>query len=64
MLQTNPLVQFDASNVEHRKAYFKFFKQSKWGPTGPRFILETPFLDVPTMAQSRLVDYYMKKEFK
>lgn len=64
MLQANPLVEFDASNVEHRKAYNKFFRQNKWGSTGPRFILETPFLDVPTMAQSKLVDYYMKKEFK
>ena len=64
MLQTNPLVKFDANKIEHRKQYHEFFKRNAWGASGDRFILETPFMDVPTMIQNKMVSYYMSKEFK
>ena len=64
MLQKNMLVSFDANNVEHRKYFKTFFIQHKWDKESPRFILENPFLDIPTMIKNKLMEYYLKKEFK
>jgi hypothetical protein len=63
MLQNKMLVNFDANNVEHRKHFKTFFIQHKWHNKSPRFILENPFLDVPTMIQNKLMQYYLKQEF-
>jgi hypothetical protein len=41
-----------------------FIKKQKWDSKCPRFILEHPFLDVPTMIQNKLIQYYLKQEFK
>lgn len=63
MLQNNLLVKFDVNNVEHRKVYFNFWKNMKWDAKAPRFEVEQPYLDVPSMIQSKLVQYYQKQEF-
>jgi hypothetical protein len=64
MLQNKLLVNFDVGNVEHRKYFNMFIKKQKWDSKCPRFILEHPFLDVPTMIQNKLIQYYLKQEFK
>jgi hypothetical protein len=64
MLQNKLLVNFDANNIEHRKYFKTFFTKNKWDQKSPRFILEQPFLDVPTMIQNKLMQYYLKHDFK
>jgi hypothetical protein len=63
MLQNSLLVKYDVNNITHRKAYYHFQNKFKWHPKAPRFIVEPPFLDVPTMIQSKLLSYYLKQEF-
>ena len=51
ILQTPKLVQFDAKNAEHRKAYVAFLNEGKW-PF--RFDLEYPFTSLPSMIMFKL----------
>ena len=62
LLQSIPQVRFDKNNVEHRRHFYRFLNESKWG-NSPRFILETPFLDIPSMIQSKMLHHYMENEF-
>jgi hypothetical protein len=62
MIQHPHQVAFDANNIEHRKAYQYFLKNSKWESKAPRFELEEPYLAIPFMIQHKLIDYYMTKE--
>lgn len=52
----NEKVKFDPSNADHLKAFKHLRDFGKW-PNGNKFILEWPFLDVPTMAQSKIVSH-------
>jgi hypothetical protein len=65
MLNTyvKPAVVFDVNNKEHRKAYYKFFKKQAWGKS-PRFVLEWPHPDIPSMIQHKLMNHYLKNDFK
>ena len=64
MIKTIAPVNFDVTNEEHRKSFHKFYKNNSWSESDYRFILEMPFLDIPTMIRHKLLDYYMNKEFK
>lgn len=64
MIQHNVPVTFDAKNKDHRNAFYIFNTKHTWGKTNIRFILEQPFVDIPSMIQSKLLQYYMSNEFK
>jgi hypothetical protein len=63
-LKTRPMVQFDASNLQHRKHYATFVKQKSWGYIPIRFAVRGSRTDLITQIERDLVDYYVYKEFK
>ena len=58
-----PFVQFDATSVEHRRAYQLFTKTQCWGYIPYRFKLEAPFLNLVDMIEDKMCRYYVEKEF-
>ena len=54
---------FDASNEEHRRVAKVFFDTSSWKHTNTRFIVERPYIDVVSMIQSKMIEYYTSREF-
>jgi hypothetical protein len=59
-----PLVKFDAHNKEHRALYYQFVKKRSWGYSPYRFICpEDTGMDLITMIQRNLIDYYINREF-
>jgi len=63
LLNCRPGMVFDATNKEHRNAYYNFLKHSTWGRSPYQFILEPGFEDIPTLCRHRLCEYYVSKEF-
>jgi len=63
-MHTRPVVPFDPANSAHRRAVNTYVRTGGWGSTPMRFLLETPYLDVPNMVSSRLLNYYLSREFK
>ena len=63
LMNCRPESAFDASDKQHRKAYYTFIKDSSWGKSPYQFILEPGFEDVPTLCRHRLCEYYVTKEF-
>jgi hypothetical protein len=63
-LKTRQVVQFDASNLEHRKEYAKFIKSKSWGYCPVRFAVLGSRTDLVTQIERDLVDHYVLKEFK
>ena len=63
LLNCRPGTVFDASNKEHRKAYYNFIKNATWARSPFQFLLEPGFEDVPTMCRHRLCEYYVGREF-
>jgi len=53
-----PRAAFDPTDVTHRKQYSQFAKTGKW-TNGCPFKLEWPFVTVPALCQSRLLDHYI-----
>ena len=64
MIKINAPVNFDVTNKEHRKAFSQFIKDNTWSKTTTRFVLEHPFIDIPSMIQHKLLNYYLTSEFK
>jgi len=60
---TRQYVLFDAANKEHRLAYRDFIKTNSWSNTKFKFILEEPYLDLPSCINFKLVQYYLDREF-
>jgi hypothetical protein len=59
-----PLVKFDPSNRDHRSYYNQFVEYGGWGRCPVRFICpEEHGLDLPSMIQRQMLEYYLKKEF-
>ena len=63
MIKVNTPVDFDVKNPEHRQVFHTFIKENTWGKTKTRFVLEHPYVDIPTMIQNKLLDFYLTKEF-
>lgn len=61
-VKTRPYVVFDPENSDHRSAYFEFLSTGKWGNSPYRFILEEPFVDLPTCLSSKMMKYYAEIE--
>jgi hypothetical protein len=62
-MHTRPVVVFDPANPVHRKAASTYIRTGGWGKVPMKFLLENPYLDVPTMIHARLIDYYLGLEF-
>jgi hypothetical protein len=39
-------------------------KSNKWRPSSPRFVLESPFVNIPLMIQHKLLEFYLNSEYK
>lgn len=63
-LLARPYAIFDAANVEHRRAYQTYLRTGTWADCDFQFVLEEPFLDLPSNINDKLVRYYINSEFK
>lgn len=63
-LHGRPWVVFDPSNSEHRSWYADFVKTGTWGRCPVRFVIPDDHGNLITMIQRKLVEYYVKQEFK
>jgi hypothetical protein len=60
-LRALPLINFDATNKSHRAAFAYFRVNGKW-PNGMRFIEEYPYTSAVTTAESKLIEWTLRKE--
>lgn len=58
-----PWVAFDAANRQHRQWFAEFQRTRTWGRCPVRFIVADDHGDLLMMIQTRLIDYYVGKEF-
>jgi hypothetical protein len=63
-LKARPVIEFDASNPQHRKYFAAFIKRKSWGYIPIRFAVRGSRTDLVTQIERDLVDYYVYKEFK
>jgi len=63
-LKVRPIIEFDASNSQHRKYFADFIKKKSWGYIPVRFEVLGSLTDLITQIERDLVDYYVYKEFK
>ncbi len=63
-LHGRPWVVFDATNSEHRNWYAKFVETGTWGRCPVRFVIPDDHGNLITMIQRKLVEYYVRQEFK
>lgn len=63
-LLSRPYALFDAENAEHRKVYNQYLKTKSWADCPYQFVLEEPFLDLPSCINHKLIHYYISQEFK
>jgi hypothetical protein len=63
-LKVRPIIEFDASNPQHRKYFADFIKKKSWGYIPVRFEVLGSLTDLITQIERDLVDYYVYKEFK
>jgi hypothetical protein len=60
-----PMVVFSVDNVEHRQHYKDFVRYSTWGRCPVRFeVPEEVGMDLVTMIQRKLLEYYMAQDRK
>jgi len=62
-LLSRPYAVFDASNKEHRQAYYDYLTTKSWHGCKFQFVLEEPFLDLPSNVNQKMVEYYVQEEF-
>lgn len=60
VLQPKERVYFNPANRSHITDFAAFLKHSSW-KNGCKYILEEPFLDVPTMINHKLVRYHLRR---
>lgn len=57
-----PVVQFDATNSEHRALYAEFLKTKSWAHCKVQFDIGGQYLDLPGYINDLLLGYYMKRD--
>jgi hypothetical protein len=57
---SRPHVVFEPDNVDHRSAYFTFLSTGRWANSPYRFILEEPYVDLPTCINTKMMRYFSK----
>ena len=55
-------VSFDATNPEHRKAAYLFFREHRWADL--RFELEGDYTSIPNMMTGRMFEYFENLDAK
>jgi hypothetical protein len=61
---SRPLVAFDPAKKEHRRYYHQFIEHRSWGWCPVRFICpDDTGMNLVTMIQRSLIEYYIQKEF-
>lgn len=63
-LLSRPYAVFDASDKEHRRAYYNFVKTKSWHNCPYQFVLEEPYFDLLSNINHKMVNYYLTQEFK
>lgn len=58
-----PMVAFEPSNKEHRKWFAEFHRLGTWSRCPVRFAIPEDQGDLVTLAQRKLIDHYLNKEF-
>ncbi len=53
-------IEFNPGNPEHLQDYYEFRKNRRWR-NGCSYILEFPYLDMPSMINSKIVDHFLKE---
>lgn len=59
-----PIIEFDASNVEHRLLFQKFRQTRSWAHCPVHFDLDDNFHDLPYYLNTLLVEYYTANDKK
>lgn len=62
-LNQRPYVAFDAANKQHRRWFSEFHENRTWGHCPVRFVIPDDCGDLVSMIRSRLIDFYVGKEF-
>lgn len=58
-----PRVIFDPEKYEHVLDYARFIKYNSW-VEGCIYLLEDPYMDIPTMINAKLVTHYLKSHLE
>jgi hypothetical protein len=56
-------IDFDPSNKKHREAVAAFLKRKAWADSPLRFTHDPAYGSVAQQVQTKLLEYYMAKEF-
>jgi hypothetical protein len=62
MKTARPIVIFDATNSEHRKAYYSFIDTDTWSNSPFRFDVKS-FGNTKGIMDRQLLSYYLRSEF-
>lgn len=62
--RSRPWIAFDANDRNHRRWYSEFVKHGTWGRCPYRFIVPDDQGNLVTLIQRKLIEYYVKREFK
>lgn len=63
-LHGRPWTVFDPADQQHRAWYHDFVKSGAWGRCPVRFVIPDDHGNLVTMIQRKLVEYYVRQEFK
>jgi hypothetical protein len=63
-LHGRPWTVFDPSDQQHRVWYHEFVQHGTWGRCPYRFIVPDDHGNLITMIQRKLVEYYVRQEFR
>jgi hypothetical protein len=58
-----PWTAFDPANKQHRKWFAEFQRSGTWGRCPVRFIVSDDHGNLINIIQTKLIDYYVDKEF-
>ena len=61
-MKLRPKVIFDATNPEHRKAYYDFIETSTWSNSPFRFDVKS-YGNTKGLMDRQLLSYYLSNEF-
>jgi hypothetical protein len=60
VIQEKPRVLFDPNNKKHLVDYASFLKYNNW-KNGCQYLLEDPYMDIPTMINEKVVSHFLTK---
>jgi hypothetical protein len=63
-LHGRPWTVFDPADQQHRAWYHDFVKSGAWGRCPVRFVVPDDHGNLVTLIQRKLVEYYVRQEFR